>query len=306
MSADAIPSPAVGEQPPPLDEVMLAMDVVDTLRYRERLVIRELDEAGRATDLKQRLKRIYAQQGIDVPDRVIEQAVAALREERFVYKPLKEGLARRLALIYVSRGRWGKWLVAGVVGLLLALVAYYFVLVAPERALPGEVAEAHERLTLVAKGESARERLERLHGRAQAALQDGNTAQARDVLEQLDALHRQLTSEYRVQIVNRPGVPSGVWRVPDVNQAARNHYVVVEAISPGGERLTLPITSEETGRTEEVDTWALRVDEATFEQVKRDKQDDGIIQNDRFGVKDRGYLEPTYNYPTAGGAITRW
>ena len=63
---------------PPLDDVMLAMDVVDTLRRRERMVARELDEHGRAEDLKQRLRRIYAQQGLDVPDHVIEQGVAAL------------------------------------------------------------------------------------------------------------------------------------------------------------------------------------------------------------------------------------
>ena len=55
---------------PPLDDVMLAMDVVDTLRRRERMVARELDEHGRAEDLKQRLRRIYAQQGLDVPDHV--------------------------------------------------------------------------------------------------------------------------------------------------------------------------------------------------------------------------------------------
>ena len=32
---------------PPLDDIMLAMDVVDTLRRAERLVKQELDEAGR-------------------------------------------------------------------------------------------------------------------------------------------------------------------------------------------------------------------------------------------------------------------
>ena len=90
---------AAAEQPP-LDDVMLAMDVVDTLRRSERLVRRELDEAGREADLKERLKRIYAQQGIDVPDAVIDQGVAALREDRFVYKPVQSGLRRKLALLY--------------------------------------------------------------------------------------------------------------------------------------------------------------------------------------------------------------
>ena len=68
---------------PPLDDVMLAMDVVDTLRRRERIANNELDDQGREEDLKERLRKIYADQGLEVPDRVIEQAVAALKEGRF-------------------------------------------------------------------------------------------------------------------------------------------------------------------------------------------------------------------------------
>ena len=47
---------AVAGSTHPLDEVMLAMDVVDTLRRRERLVKTELDDLGREGDLKERLR----------------------------------------------------------------------------------------------------------------------------------------------------------------------------------------------------------------------------------------------------------
>jgi uncharacterized protein DUF6384 len=50
----------------------------------------------------------------------------------------------------------------------------------------------------------------------------------------------------------------------------------------------------------------MRVDPTTFDAVRRDKLDDGIIENNRFGVKQRGYLKPQYLMPTTGGAITRW
>jgi hypothetical protein len=117
MSATATtaPSAAAAGAKPPLDDVMLAMDVVDTLRRRERIVRKELDEAGREEDLKERLRRIYAAQGIDVPDHVIEQGVAALKEERFTYKPPPDTIATKLARVYISRGGWGKW-VAGIAG----------------------------------------------------------------------------------------------------------------------------------------------------------------------------------------------
>ena len=44
----------------PLDEVMLAMDVVDTLRHRALLVERELHAEDRDQKLLERLRELYA------------------------------------------------------------------------------------------------------------------------------------------------------------------------------------------------------------------------------------------------------
>jgi hypothetical protein len=48
------------------------------------------------------------------------------------------------------------------------------------------------------------------------------------------------------------------------------------------------------------------VPQATFEMVAQDKRDDGIIQNNRFGVKRRGVLAVDYQMPFDGGFITKW
>ena len=80
----------------------------------------------------------------------------------------------------------------------------------------------------------------------------------------------------------------------------------VEAIGPDGNPVKVPITSEETGKTELVSTWGLRVDEEVFNRIARDKQDDGIIQDREFGVKQSGNLEPKYRFNTTGSAITSW
>jgi len=291
---------------PPLDDIMLAMDVVDTLRRRERLVARELDEAGREADIKDRLRRIYAQQGIDVPDHVIEQGVVALREDRFTYKPLQAGIARRLALIYVHRGRWGKWLAGGLAVLLLAAGIRYFAFVAPNAALPAQLAERHAEVAAIAASDEARLAARRIFEAGESALRRDDRNAAREALGQLDGLAGVLEQEYQLRIVNRPGESSGVWRIPDINRQARNYYIVVEALSQAGTPVEVPIESEESGQTERVSVWGVRVDEQTFEAVRRDKQDDGIIENDRFGYKERGQLQPRYAYPTSGGAITRW
>ena len=99
---------------------------------------------------------------------------------------------------------------------------------------------------------------------------------------------------------------SGIWRIPDANTNARNYYIIVEAVTPEGRVLKRTVVNEENGKRYEVDKWGLRVEESLFERIAADKQDDGIIQQNRFGIKRRGYLAPEYLLPTTGGAITAW
>ena len=57
----------------PLDDVMLAMDVVDNLRHADQLVERELGTEERDRQLKERLRKLYAAQGIDVPEHILDE-----------------------------------------------------------------------------------------------------------------------------------------------------------------------------------------------------------------------------------------
>jgi hypothetical protein len=65
---------AVGVSAPKLDELMLAMDVVDTLRHDQRLVERELLADASDEALIKRLRELYKGQGIEVPDRFSKKA----------------------------------------------------------------------------------------------------------------------------------------------------------------------------------------------------------------------------------------
>ncbi len=102
------------------------------------------------------------------------------------------------------------------------------------------------------------------------------------------------------------GADTGVWTYPDVNEDARNYYLIVEAIGPDGNTLPQNITSEETGVAELVEQWGVRVSEVQFDAVRADKLDDGIIQNNIMGLKEFGYLNVDYTQPVLGGAITKW
>jgi len=50
----------------------------------------------------------------------------------------------------------------------------------------------------------------------------------------------------------------------------------------------------------------VRVSEDVFNQVRRDKNEDGIVQHNRLGEKRRGSLDVDYLMPVLGGAILSW
>ena len=82
----------------PLDDVMLAMDVVDTLRHEQNLVARELGATAREAELIERLRKIYHDQGIEVPDHILKEGVKALAESHLVaYREEKRALGDPLA-----------------------------------------------------------------------------------------------------------------------------------------------------------------------------------------------------------------
>ncbi len=295
--------------PPPsarLDEVMLAMDVVDTLRHQQDLVDQELAAGDRDAAMMDRLRSIYASQGLEVPDHVLAAGVAALREDRFTYVAPADSVAVRLARLYVHRGRWAKVLLGLVVVGALAWLGYRAAIVAPLERVSAEVDGSYARVVDVARVDEAQARASVAYADAQRALATGDVAGARDAAAALAELQAELELRYDLEIVTGPNQTTGVWRVPDVNPEARNFYLIVEAIGPDGQRLTRPIRSEETGEVELVRRWGLRVDEATFERVAADKGDDGIVQNRLFGVKRAGELEVDYRFPTTGEAITSW
>lgn len=294
----------------PLDDVMLAMDVVDTLRHRQLLVERELNTEAREQTLIKRLREIYAAQGIDVPDHVLAEGVAALDEERFVYTPPEPGWRVTLAHLYITRGTWGKALLAILAMIIAVAIVYTTMISGPQQrrlaALPGELATQRQAIIELTEVPEARERAQQYLVQGQAALREEDADAAGKAVVSLKELRAQLEHEYTVRIVSRPGESSGVWRMPDVNTDARNYYIIVEAVTADGSTLTLPVRNEEDGKIYKVNKWALRVSEQLYEQIAADKSDDGIIQQRDFGVKRRGQLTPDYAMPTTGAALTAW
>jgi hypothetical protein len=313
MSTGAAPTDAA-----PLDEVMLAMDVVDTLRHRQDLVERELDEATRNKQLIDKLRDIYHQQGIEVTDAVLQAGVSALAESRFVYTPPKPSLGVTLARLYVGRKKWGPLALAIAVVLVLGLGGYFLAWQPFQQAqienarvelaekIPAEMDALYQSIYTDTKVTQAVTDAEAIRTRGKARAAEGDKVGAEKAVTELTALRDKLRQEYSVTIVNREGVKTGFWTFPEVNTAATNYYLVVEAIGTDGKALTLPIVNEENSVTENVSIWGVRVPESVYRSVEGDKRDDGIVQRKVLGVKEYGFLDVDWVMPVLGGAVTKW
>ncbi len=299
-----------GARARPLEDLMVAMDVVDTVRHREHLVDRELNAEARRARLIERLRQIYTAQGIEVTDAALEAGVDALEQERFAYSPPDRGISVALARLYVHRDRWLRpLLLLLALGLAIGLAWFYFLKVPEQRAhseLPQQVEAAYTRAVSISKSDAATQRAAALESEARSAIEREDFADAARGVAELESLAAELERSYEIRIVSRPNELSGVWRVPDVNPDARNYYLIVEAVDDRGNIVTRQVRNEEEGRLQQVTKWGLRVDEETFESVAADKRDDGIIQDYVVGRKETGRIEPEYRIPTLGGTITEW
>jgi hypothetical protein len=313
-----MPEAMAAGKPQTLDELMLAMDVVDTIRHRELLVARELAQGDRDEALKVRLREIYRGQGLEVSDAAIEQGIKALKDSRFVYVPPAPGVGRSLAMAWVRRGIIGRW-AGGAAAVCVALwaIGYFGFELPRQRALaetqlaltqdlPRELRSAAQLVRVETKDAGVLAQVDGFERDGTAALARSDVAGVRANIGALEELRTRLVSTYVVNVVSGEGDTSGVWRVSTVNPGARNYYLIVEAVQADGQRLPVTVVNEETGKSATVTRWGVRVPEAFFNDIRRDKLDNGIIEKNPVGRKLRGEIDPRYLFPKEGGAITSW
>jgi hypothetical protein len=313
-----MPEAMAAGKPQTLDELMLAMDVVDTIRHRELLVARELAQGDRDEALKARLREIYRGQGLEVSDAAIEQGIKALKESRFVYVPPAPGVGRSLAMAWVRRRIIGRW-VGGIAAVCVSLwaIGYFGFELPRQRALaetqlaltqnlPRELLAVAQSVRVETKDAAVLAQVDGFERDGNAALARGDVVGARASIAALEELRARLVSTYVLNVVSGESDTSGVWRVSTVNPGARNYYLIVEAVQADGQRMEVTVVNEETGKSATVTRWGVRVPEAFFNDIRRDKLDNGIIEKNPIGRKLRGELDPRYTFPKEGGAITSW
>ena len=76
-----------------LNEIMLAMDVVDTLRHQQSLVDRELGADDRDQALIAKVRKIYTDQGLEVSEEVIASGVRPCARIALPTRPRKKAFS---------------------------------------------------------------------------------------------------------------------------------------------------------------------------------------------------------------------
>ena len=293
-----------------LEDVMAAMDVVDTLRHEQGIAERELDMQGRRERLLQRLRELYQAQGITVSDRILEEGIDALEQKRFEYTPVQASWRTKLAHKWITRDRWGKLFLLILFFIVVLVGSFYWFEVRPKNKarneFPSRIESYLSQIKNDAKNQTVIENAQEKADSAQRAIANGSYTQADELATQLQSIAQRLQAEYKIRVASRINENSGIWRIPPNNPNTRNFYIIVEAIDFQNKAIRVDILNEEDNKRKTVDIWGLRVSEDVFSRIAADKQDDGIIQNNIVGQKKHGYLEPTFNINTSGATITEW
>lgn len=166
-------------------------------------------------------------------------------------------------------------------------------------ALEPEIAGLHAAVLAEAVEDLALERAAGLRRSADAQLVARDANGLEETARDFRQLHQQIGAEYEIVIVG------GVWRFHTELDGVRNYYLRVQAIAPDGARVPVVIRNEENGNTGEVTEWAERVPKEVYDRVGADKQDNGLIDDNDFGFKRRGFLTAERNYEDLG-QITEW
>lgn len=288
-------------------EVLRVMDAAQVIHERQA-ALKEHEAFDREVTIRD-IQLMYEELGDLVDADTIEKALDEYLSQRYAFTPGPRGLRRNLALLYIKRGWvatrvilptaaaativWGAFAyVEGVNQRMQELEAAALV------TLEADVERLHDALLASAAEDLVRERAAALDLQAESQLAAQDADALERTAERFQNLHDLVAAEYRIEITG------GVWRNFD-NRNARSHYLLVRALDADGRPVTVPIRNEESGATRRVSEWGERVPQEVYDRIAADKQDNGIIDDEEFGFKRRGFITAERRYPDVG-QITEW
>ena len=103
-------------------------------------------------------------------------------------------------------------------------------------------------------------------------------------LKEVEQLRAIAATPLTLEVVSRTGEKSMVERNFDPT-GGKSWYLLAEALDASGNVVPLPITSVETGERRYASMFGVRVNQATYQAAKNDKQADGLVDDRLMGKK---------------------
>jgi hypothetical protein len=191
--------------------------------------------------------------------------------------------------------------------------------------LPSKVEKVYVSLqSTLAKDEvEGRQTVERLHTEAQTYITSVNVPKLKEAVEQMQDIYKTTSKKLVLRSALDDNGRAGMDRY--FNDKFSGWYLFVEAVDEKtGEVFPMQVTNSENNQTRTVRIWGERVrgkdpnvveriqnedynDGSLLVRVIRDKLDNGIVDNNVFGKKDRGYIHYKLNSSEfEGKQITEW
>jgi hypothetical protein len=325
----AVPTPSApsGQNPLGLAETLAILDAASTLRRERDQAARLLDDSASRADLEQRLLAAAAASGEPLGSAEVRAAIERYFDRLHAFEPAPAGWARTLALIYIQRRLWGLFL-AGALIWFGGLYGLFFWSGSPlsasgrlarnlaqgAAALAAEIGAARATPLTPAAG-NLLSSLERRGRELLAEPAAADRAPLAALVEEAKALRARLAESYELRIVSRPGEFSVVTRDYDGEGGKRlsGHYAIVEAVAADGRRLSLPVLDAEEQRLVQTSIWGEQIPADVYQRLADDKRADGVLDEQRFAIKQAGALEPELVLSGVGGPpisrgrqITSW
>lgn len=150
----------------------------------------------------------------------------------------------------------------------------------------------HTAILALAQEPDARTQADGLHRETEAAHTQADLAGTRAGAAKLAELRSALEVEFELRIVSREGQRSGIdaYYTDASGTRVSGYYVIVEAVTKDGSVLTRSVRDAEDGRVRQVRKWGEQVPKAVYDRIANDKRADGVVDENVFGRKRRGYL----------------
>lgn len=126
-----------------------------------------------------------------------------------------------------------------------------------------------------------------------------------EAINRMNEMYEYVVEPLTFIVVDRIGEKSGVERTYD-ESGGRSWYLITEAINSRGVPQSVWVKDSETGRERKTTTFGIRISQAEFEKLKKDKQEDGHIDNYIVGNKPANQLTVRYKRPVMDGRILSW